>query len=66
MPVRVEHETPVEELHNEWVSSREAVSGMQFLEHRCVVVPSVAADHQPSSSIVYSLQLVDQAIRDAM
>ena len=39
---------------------------MQFLEHRCDVVPSVAADNQPSSSILYSLQLVDQAIRDAM
>ena len=39
---------------------------MQFLEHRCDVVPSVAADNQPSSSILYSLQLVDQAITDAM
>ena len=36
----------------------------QFLEYRCDVVPSVAADHQPSSSILHSLQLVDQAIRD--
>ncbi|KAI0239106.1 E3 ubiquitin-protein ligase HECW2 [Lamellibrachia satsuma] len=38
----------------------------QFLEHRSDVVLSVAADHQPSSSILYSLQLVDQVIRDAM
>ena len=60
MPVCVEHETSVAELRNECVPSLEA--SVVY----CDVVPSVAADHQPSSSILHSLQFVDQAIRDAM
>ena len=48
MPVCVEHETSVAELHNECIASRGA--NTLLVEYRCDVLSPVTADYQPSNS----------------